>query len=212
MGLKRFGTDKIDHARRLRATGMPPRDVGKVVGASESWVKKVCKDVRERPPAFVKQPVREAIPPTPALLAELASPAEPPAPPASAPPVAAPAEPGPTPRTAEGALTLAYASYDSAAKLAHQAAEDGNTTAAARAQALMGSALEQIRKLSKQLETDTDVVSWPREVHRAAMASVKERVQALCNVPLMCTQCQREFRVAIASAGQEDTDAAKRTG
>jgi hypothetical protein len=196
--IRRIANDVRDKARQLRGTGMPPRDIAKICKVSEAWVKKICRDITPGKPVPADPDPRrggyaEAPPP-------LQRPAEP----------EATATASATPRTAEGALHLAYASYDNAAELAKQAQQDGNTTAAARAQALMGGALEQIRKLTKQTEGDSDVVSWPADVHRAAMQSVRERVQTLCDVPLMCTQCQRAFRVALASAGQEDTDAAGR--
>jgi len=189
---RRLVDEKYAKARRLRATGMPPRHIATMLKVSEAWVKKATKDIR---PGSVPAEADEPAPETPREL-----PPPPPAPP--------PEPPRPKavdgPRTAEGALQLAYQSYDDALELARKAKEDGNTSAAARAQGLMQTALDTIRKLQKGLEQDTDTVSWPRDAHARAMQSVRERVQALCNVPLQCPDCGRELRVRLASEGSKE--------
>lgn len=204
---------KPDHTRdeaiELRGKGVSPRAIAGKLRVSEAWVRLVTKGVKQG------ELNPDAGPPTPRTLdpLELANLGErtrkaryaEPAPDAPAPPPAPKAK-----RPPKTVLELAQETYDRARDTAEQAQADGNTPARQRAERDMLAAAETVRKATKSLGDDADLVKYPRKVLDDAMRSAAERVRVLCAVPLQCSDCGRALRVNLASSVPDPGDSEER--
>jgi hypothetical protein len=181
--MRKLPEDVRLQAREMRRRGLSPLTISRQLACSRSWVDNVTRDIIKGESG----PESEAAP--------VAVRPEPPAP--------VPQPDAPT-RPQLPLLDLLRESLDRARDTAEQAKLDGNTPARQRAERDMVEITDQIRKATKAQAEDVDVIKYPREVLLAAMASVRERVTTLCNVPLTCQHCGRELRVTLASKDSED--------
>jgi hypothetical protein len=120
------------------------------------------------------------------------APADPAPPPASLPPPEPPRFE--LPRDAD-ALTRARLLQERYFALAENAERDGNHTAASRALRDAGAQALLIARLEKGAQQNADLIQMPRAEIDAAIASVRQRLAALGDVPLTCSACGRAMRV-----------------